>query len=532
MHRLLRCAGVLAAALCALPAAAQETSIPNLEAWSFTGFKSVDGQFYYMLRQERNVYDLFHLELYSRDLKKLSTTDVRLGRNGKLLAARAVGDYAVFCFYNGKTGQLLKFDANGQKSQDVAVPAADVFGSITAIEPAGGGDFYVAYPIDADKKGYSVARYGADFKPKWQKDYAPEKGKYQLKMFRADATHAYAIDDYSKTGWEVACLDGTTGAEKARPALPTAPNLLEPTLASIDKAGRLLLSGTYVDKSSPRPVVSVQTEETPPREGFFTSAYSPEGKEEFLTATPYTKELGQQLNSRSSIQIFTVRNYPGLKLHELVERPGGGYTLIGETFKTYGYNDTDYQLAGGTKTAAPAAPNSSFGSMGGFGVANTRRYILDFVLMQLDAQGKITSIKRIPKPYKLYQNRSIGNGPEEFDKRLAYSYRFMYQSTPAQEPRLVFLNWHQNLQYVNTIGSTDTRDNLFTRLYLDQPVVPADKDRGELTVREFEDEVTAHNVDLFYDEVLPNVPGKFVYSHYDKARQTLFLRLLDVPGLK
>ncbi|RAK70181.1 hypothetical protein [Hymenobacter edaphi] len=523
--------GLLLALLAAGPAVAQDVTIPDVEAWSFTGFKSADGQLYYTMRQERNVYDLFHLELYGRDLKKLSTTDVRLGRNGKLLTARAVGDKTVFCFYNGKDGTLLQFNAAGQKTQDIHVPLADVFGSITALEPAGtGGDFYLAYPIDADKKGYSVARYGADFKPKWQKDFAPEKGKYQLRRFAADDAHVYAIDEYSKAGWEVACLDGATGAEKARPALPAAPSEVLPNIARVDKAGRLLLAGPYADKS-PRPAVYTEKPDAPPRGGFFSMGLSPEGKQEFLTTTPYTEELGQQLNSRSSVAVFTVRNYPGIKLHEILEKPGGGYQLVGETYKNFGYNDADYERAGGMKSApAPAAnSNSSFGSMGGFGIGNTRSYILDFVVLDLDAQGKVQAIRRIPKPYKLYQNRSVGGGPEDWSQRTMYSYRFL---APGATPRLVYLNWHQNLQYVNSVALTDKRDDLFSRLYLDQPVVPADKDRGELTVREFEHEVAAPNQDLAYDDVLPHAPGKLLYSHYDKAAKTLRLQVLDVPGLK
>jgi hypothetical protein len=512
------------------PAAAQDVTIPGVEAWAYNGFKSVDGQFFYMLRQERNVYDLFHLELYGRDLKKLSTTDVRLGRNGRLLTARAIGDKAVFCFYNGKAGQLLQFDAAGQKTQDAPVPLADVFGSITALEPAGGGEFYLAYPIDAEKKGYAVARYGTDFKPKWQKDFAPEKGKYQLRHFAADATHAYAVDEYSKAGWEVACLDGTTGAEKARPALPAAPSEVAPSLARVDKTGRLLLAGPYADKT-PRPAVYTEKPGAPPRTGFFTLGLSAEGKEEFFHIMPYTEELGNRLNSHSSIPIFTVRNYPGLKLHEIVEKPGGGYTLIGETYKNFGFTDTDYEQAGGTKNGAPAPGNNNYASTG-YGYGNNRRYILDFVVLELSAQGKLENLRRLPKPYKMYMNRSVGNGPEDYEKRTTYSYRFLHQPNPAQPPRLVFMNWHQNQQYVNSIGLTEARDNLFTRLYLDQPVVEPAQDRGELTVREFQHDVAAPNQDLAYDDVLPYTPGKFLFTHYDKAAKTLRLQVLDVPGLQ
>ncbi len=525
-RRLLLRGLLLAGALGSLrPAAAQDVTIANLEPAFYRGFKSVDGQLYYLLRPERNQYDLFHLEIYGRDLQKKATTDVRLGRSWSLQATRVVGDFTYFYFFTGKEGLLVKLDAAGKQVQEVRFPGAgDNFGS-AAIAPAAGGDFYLTYPVDPGKLGFAVARYGPDLAKRWQKDYVPEKGKYNLHQFQADAAHAYAVIDNTKASYEVVCLDGATGNETSRKELLAvgAPNLLVPDLASLDKAGHLLLTGYYGDV--PKSAFSAPTKaaDAVPTGGYFVLSLAPDGNPDFLSRLSFATELAGKLNTHSTLQPYTVNDYPGLRLHTLLPRPGGGYSLVGETYKMFFFTDPQYTAAGGTRAAVPG---------GGAGPGPPRRDVLDFVVLDLTAQGKLEAIRRIPKPYKIYEDHSAGPVPRDFTEQLVYAYRFLYQPDPAQLPEVVFLNWHQNLLYVNTLKpSTDVRDNIFTRRYLGQPAVPAGPDRGELTALSFSPTFTSPPAESFYyDEILPGAPGKFVYSHYDPASYTLHLQVLDVPG--
>ncbi|WBO86703.1 hypothetical protein [Hymenobacter yonginensis] len=513
--------------LAALPAAAQEATISDLGASYYRGFRTVEGQVYFMLRQERNVYDLFHLEVYGRNLQKKGTTDVRLGRNWYQGDARMVGDQAVFYFFTGKEGLLLTVDATGQKFKEVRFPANDVWMSQAVIMPAGNGDFYLAYPFDSGNTGYAVARYGPDLSVKWKKDYAPEKGKYRVRFAQADAAHVYVVADHTKGTFEVVCLDGPTGAEQLHQDLPAEATSLTPTFAGLGSNGHLLLTGTYAETAQKTPLVSVSSANMPPRGGLFTLALGPDGKPDFLTRLSYAQDLAGKLNTRSTLPQFTVGETPGVKVHAFLPRPGGGYALLGETFKTFSFTDPQYEAAGGVR-----AP----GLNGTAGPGPLRRDILDFVVFQFTAQGQLESLRRIPKPYKIYSDQAVGGGGNaEFNNKTVYAYRFLYQRDPAKLPEVVFFNWHQGLLYVNSLKpATDARDNLFTRRYLDQPAVPGGPDLGELTVRTYSNDI-AGAIDyapaaLFFDEVLPHAPGKFLYSHYDPATSRLHLQVLDVPG--
>jgi hypothetical protein len=509
------------------PAAAQEATISDLGASYYRGFRTVEGQMYFMLRQERNVYDLFHLEIYGRDLQKKGTTDLRLGRNWFQGDARMVGDQAVFYFFTGKEGLLLTVDATGQKFKEVRFPANDILVSQATLVPAGNGDFYLAYPFDPGKTGYVVARYGPDLTVKWKKDYAPEKGKYRVRFLQADAANVYVVADHTKGTYEVVCLDGATGTEKLHQDLPAEATPLTPTFASLNPAGHLLLAGTYAEPLQKTPIVSVSSNNAPPRGGLFMLAMGPDGKQDFLTRMSYATDLAGKLNTHSTIQQFTVGDVPGVKMHALLPRPGGGYALMGETFKTFSFVDTQYEAAGGVR--APGMNGSS-------GPGPLRRDILDFVVFQFTPQGQLESFRRIPKPYKIYSDQAMGGGGNaEFNNKTVYAYRFLYQRDPAQLPELVFFNWHQDLLYVNSVKpATDVRDNLFTRRYLDQPALAGGPDQGEFTVRTYSNDI-AGAIDyapaaLFFDEVLPHAPGKFLYSHYDPATSRLHLQVLDVPG--
>jgi hypothetical protein len=431
-----------------------------------------------------------------------------------------VGDNGVFYFFTGKEGLLVQLNAAGQKTKEVRVPASDVFGSVVSIKPAGNGDFYLTYPIDADKKGYVVARYGPDLTAKWQKEFAPDKGKYRVRYFEATPAAVYAVVDNSKAGLEVSCLDGATGAEKSRLELQPAASGFEPTMTAVDPAGQLLVAGTYRDQQKTA-FISTEKPGTPPPGGLFVLGLGPDGKQAFVSRMSYAADLAGKLNTRSTLQPFTVGEVPALKLHALVPRPGGGYAFIGETYKVFTFTNPQYDAAGGVR-----APGT-----GGVGPGPERRNILDFVVLELSAQGQLQSLRRIPKPYKIYQNHNPGGGPKEFENETAFAYRFLQQPDPAKLPEVVFLNWHQNLLYVNSLKTgTDTRDNLFTRRYLDQPAVPGAADRGELTVRSFSNDINKPPVELFYDEILPHAPGKFVYSHYEPSKSSLRLQVLDLPG--
>ncbi|WP_345053695.1 hypothetical protein [Hymenobacter glaciei] len=513
-------AGVL---LAGRPGAAQDVTLTGLDASVYRGFKTVEGQVYYMLRQG-STYDLFQLEIYGRDLQKKATTEVRLGRNWNLQATRVVGEFTYFYFFTGKEGLLLKLDATGKQVQEARFPGTGDYFGLAAMEPAGGGDFYITYPIDPGKLGFVVARYGSDLTAKrWQKEYLPEKGKYNVHQFQADATHAYAVLDNTKASYEVVCLDGLTGNETSRKELLGlgAPNLLVPNLASLDKAGHLILAGYY--GNVPKSVLSapVKVENATPTDGYFVLSLAPEGTPDYLSRLSFATELAGKLNTHSTIQPYTVGDYPGLKLHALLPRPGGGYALVGETYKMFFFTDPLYSAAGGTRAPGPG---------GAAGPGPPRRDVLDFVVLDLTTQGKLEAVRRIPKPYKIYEDHSAGPVPREFTDKLVYSYRFLYQPDPAKLPQVVFLNWHQNLLYVNTLKpATDVRDNIFTRRYLGQPAVPAGPDRGELTTLSFAPTFQTPPGEFFYDEVLPHAPGKFVYSHFDPAKSALHLQVLDVP---
>ena len=511
------------AALAGRPAAAQDVTLTGLDASVYRGFKTVDGQVYYMLKQGSS-YDKFLLEIYGRDLQKKATTEVILPRSWSLQATRVVGDFTYFYFFTGKEGLLLKLDASGKQVQEVRFPGGgDNFG-LAAIEPAGSGDFYLTYPIDPGKLGLVVARYGADLTAKrWQKEYLPEKGKYNLHQFVADAAHVYAVLDNTKASYEVVCLDAVTGAEVSRKELLAVgtPNLLVPSLASLDKAGHLLLAGYY--GNVPKSVFStpVKVENAVPTDGYFMLSMGPEGTPDYLSRLSFATELAGKLNTHSTIQSYTVGDYPGLKLHTLLPRPGGGYALVAETYKKFNFTNPLYTEAGGVRVGGPnGAP----------GPGPDRQDILDFVVLDLTAQGKLEAVRRIPKPYKLYEDHSAGPVPREFTDKLAYTYRFLYQPDPAQLPQVVFMNWHQNLLYVNTLKpATDTRDNIFTRRYLGQPAVLANRDRGELTTLSYAPTFQTPPGEFFYDVVLPHAPGKFVYAHFDPVQSSLHLQVLDVP---
>ncbi|HEX8326613.1 MAG TPA: hypothetical protein VF629_03655 [Hymenobacter sp.] len=510
----------------ARPAAAQQATISDLGAGYYRGFRTVDGQLYFMLRPERNTFDLFHLEIYGRDLQKKGSTDLRLGRGWFQGDARMVGDQAVFYFFTGKEGLLLTVDATGQKFKEVRFPANDVLVSQAALVPAGGSDFYLAYPFDPGKTGYVVARYGPDLTVKWKKEYAPEKGKYRVRFVQADAAHVYVVADHTKGTYEVVRLDGATGTETFHQDLPAEATPLTPTFAGLSAAGHLLLTGSYAEPAQKTPLVSVTSTTAPPSGGLFMLALGPDGKPDFLTRLSYARELAGKLNTHSTLQQFTVGEVPGVKVHALLPRPGGGYALLGETFKNFSFTDPQYEAAGGVR-----AP----GLNGAAGPGPLRRDILDVVVLQFTPQGQLESLRRIPKPYKIYNDQSLGGGNAEFNSKGVYAYRFLYQRDPAQLPELVVFNWHQDLLYVNSIKpATDARDNLFTRRYLDQPAVAGGPDRGEFTARSYANDLGG-SIDyapaaLFFDEVLPHAPGKFLYTHFDPATSRLHLQVLDVPG--
>ena len=285
----------------ARPARAQEAVIEKVDQWSFTGLRDVGGQFYYFLRGVRNKPGELVLELYDRDLKRLSATTVTLGYYTTLHGTGLVGGAAVFFFQSGDKARLLKFDGAGQKVGETSFGAESVFGSRVYVQAVGAaGDFYAAYPVQTNKKGFMVIRYGPDLAAKWQKEFSPEKGRYQLKGFEATDATVYALADYSKEGYRVIALDGATGAERGQQPLPAPELELTPDLTALDAAGNLLVAGAYVEKTGAR------------ADGFFTLKVSSTGQPGGLGKTPYSADVVELLRSHSTLTDVVTPDKPRL----------------------------------------------------------------------------------------------------------------------------------------------------------------------------------------------------------------------------
>lgn len=385
-----------------MPARAQEVTLTDVSARSFSGVRSINGQYYYTIcygeKTENKGMANFVLSLFDKDLKAINTTKLEVSKNSELAGSAFTGKYFLFIFadINRKTRSLFVLDASGnvkqQKVEEDVRRALLIPENYPDVHVISEEEFLLVRPEKEKKFGYEVERLSADLQSKWQKEFYPEKGVWFLEDSKMANARLYLLRQEKPNGRYARFFTSSIQAinlENGDVAYTT-PLVNDnvygfPSFIQSAPNGQVVTGGVYFDKGQYNEKTS---------DGFFFSILDQEGKTKNTTSMTW-KQIQDQYRDDALFELFNGKTR--VLAEDVLVKKDGTFMLIGETFrKSRSASSTGSAETNLLRTAGSLSGNSMFSGSGGN--SNDRGFtVLDFMFFQFDAQGKLTAVQKVSK---------------------------------------------------------------------------------------------------------------------------------------
>ena len=401
MKRIFQTVAVATMLTCAVFSAwAQEITLEDVSNRGFDGVHVQVGQgaytFYFGEKSESKGMAFFWLEIFDLELNSINKVKIEISKNSKLASSTFTGSNFLFAFNDAskKTSTYITFDKTGnviEKRVTEKVKMA-LLSEENAPQffPAGDDEFLVIQPIKEKKTGYSIQRFNTKFEQKYSFEYTPEKGAWKAVTSELKGDKLYVIQERrqsltskSYTNF-ILCYDIATGKEIYACDLYDGEDSGFPNFFNVDDEGVVTSGGMFFKG---------EKFDNKNSDGIFFLTLDHGGKRMAYSKTSW-KTVKDNIKGEFSSAVFGGKTK--MVLHNIVKKADGTYTIIGESFRKS--NDANMAGLGGLKMAG--------GMSGGAGTSGNPSEsvgftIMDFIMFNYDASGKMISIDKIEKPNRV-----------------------------------------------------------------------------------------------------------------------------------
>jgi hypothetical protein len=378
---------------------AQSVTLEKVSSRGFNGVKSVPGKAYYTFyfgeKTETKNMANFVLELYDLNLKKINTATIELTKNSELAGSCFSGENFLFVFTDitKKTLSMITLDEKGvvvqkkvQEDVNRGLLSPDNYSNLLA---ADNGEFIIIRPIKEKKLGYVIERMDKNLATKWSKEFAPEKGSWEVLTSKINEDRLYLLRHDKKSvngsGFEntIYCYETKAGEEVYSYKLYDGEASGFPSVMNVDEKGNLVTGGMYFN--------GTKFDESN-SDGLFFLVLDRTGK-----STAYSKTTWKTVQDKiaGAYSSALIGGKTKVLVEDVVRKNDGTYTIISETFRKS--NNANLAGSGMAKMALGGKSNTSSTGLDGKEVGFT---IMDFVFFNFDKTGTMTSLAKIDKSEK------------------------------------------------------------------------------------------------------------------------------------
>ncbi|MBA9075726.1 DUF6770 family protein [Rufibacter quisquiliarum] len=380
--------------------AAQTLELKNVTRQGFEGLKPLDKNGYYLQFIEgakgsgKTAKQLLHLYILDNPLKIASDFVLELSPNETVDDVAFNGGNFMVIYSNplARTRTMKVVDKQGKEiaTKKIEKLPYRTAGRSSAIEPVGAADFLVINYVKDKKFGYSVERFDEKLESKYSQLQIPEKKKIYPVDYTLSGNRLYVLEyvdadasDYFE--YHLAAFDLATGSLLKSQDLKSADGKAFGFATFVKPApnGGAVTGGMYFD--SPK----VQKANS---DGFFAAQMKPDGTLDFS----YTNwdQVKNVVKDKSTAAMWGGKTKTFM--HDLVVKPDGSYTLIGENYRRGDSDLAGEQSKNGLAIASKALKVTDLS--GGGEPSEEAVTVAEFVLIDYDAQNKFTGVRKIDKP--------------------------------------------------------------------------------------------------------------------------------------
>lgn len=490
---------------------AQTAEYNDVSSFSFEGIKTEDGKVFYRTyygpAQPDTPYN-YVIEIYNADLKRIGNERVSVKYFSSVLGVTAHNGGLLFSLESGKEILIYHFNAQGKKVWDKVMEIDKGKFTSGEVVSLGNNGFALVRP-DKDKKGgFRVHGFDNEMKEKWTQAYFPDKGNIDAKKVQkagdklAVLTHNSAGTFSNTYEQKVYVFSATDGKLLYEQEIITDEKQGKVQDFVLNSDGSTFFIGYRFDPVKPYDALASH---------LFYTAFDAAGNQQYFREYSLIEELANSILSDRSKRYFAPEDPPMLSFQD-IKHTGNGYRIVAEAFK---YQSFPAPTPSAGATIAQSGPSEI--------------HILDYVIMNISADGKMTDIKRLAKPYKkirvegLSAGTSAATAEKFFKKYNLFSYRYMNEVDG--EPQLVSLNWSQNSPYIGFTSLDARHENVLNRIHLNKTI--SGRETGDLTTYLFTKNESGIQHPPHQYNILPyNKPGKAMY--YDWAGGALAMKVIDL----
>lgn len=426
---------------------AQEITLEDISNRSFDGVHVQEGQgaytFYFGEKSESKGMAFFWLEIFDLELNRINKVKLEISKRSELASSTFTGSNFLFAFndVSKRTSTYITLDKSGNvidkrvtEKVKMALLSKD---NAPQFFPAGEDEFVVIQPIKEKKVGYTIERINTKFEEKYTFNYTPDKGAWKAVTAQMKGDKLYLIQERRKSLTSktytnfILCYDLATGKELYAYDLFDGEDSGFPNFFNVDNQGVLTSGGMFFKGEKFDPKNS---------DGIFFLTLDVSGER-----TAYSKTSWKQVKEdiRGDFSSALIGGKTKMILHNIVKKADGTYTIIGESFRKS--NDANMAGMGALKMAGGMG-----GSAGASQVESIGFTIMDFVLFNYDAAGKMVSIDRIEKP-----NRALTIKGKVAEKKGLEIALFMKEAKMFCYRSVIEDGGKQYIFYVNRDGAKD-----------------------------------------------------------------------------
>lgn len=508
----------------------QKVTIEGLSARSFSGVKSINGQYYYTFyfgeKTENKGMANFVLALYDADLNPVKTAEIEISKDSRLAGSSFNGQYFLFRFSDlvrnkrttitmDKDGNVIKNDV--EEKVRAALLVADNDPDVHALNES---EFLIISPEREKKFGYEVSIVDKDLNVKWANSFFPDKGSWSIEDTRIVGDKLYLLrrekpsligDKYT---YAVQGIKLTDGAEVYTTELKDEDDGGFPNFINVNNEGVVATGGMYFKKGKYDEKNS---------DGLFFALIDQDGKITKMSKTSW-KEVKDEIKGDFSSAL--VGGKTKVLVEDIIRKDDGTYIVVAETFRKSAADETGAGAL--TKLGGMSSSKGSADGDKGFTV-------MDFAFFNFDANGTLTGIDKVEKETKeaiIKGSLADKNGLElaqELYKRKFFSYRTTMMVDGKQYIMYKNLDGFKTKAYFLPVGSTST--NGAGSIDMDKwmseglnKVGKVAKWTGQSMKAEFGSEEfgTPKNTEL-YKNVIPAKPGYVLIYNFFNGKMDIWL---------
>lgn len=494
----------------ALPIFSQTAEFTDLSRYEFTGVKTEDGKLFYTTysagQADGSNYNIA-IHIFDTSLNRITHELIPVKYFHGVSEVIEHNGGLIFYLASGREGIMLYYDQTGKKQWQETLDVGKMSNNEVKLSSLGSRGFVLVQPSSEKRRdGFIATAFDNTNQPLWTYSDFPERGNIGFSSVQTAGDFVLITGGYNRGAFSSEfdqrfyLLSATDGSLKTQQFVAGTDDNGHAVDWMLNEDGSTFVVGYMYDKDQGYRMAA---------EKLFYASYSADGKENFKYNFDLKEDLETYLVTDRTRNMANLSGSPLVHFHK-IEKTEAGYRILGELYQ--------YQL----KPAPPA------GSGGTAGARDGTLYIMDYVVINIQENGRFQNIQRIGKPYKRIDaeghlvTQAVRSGSYFNDFNL-FGYRWMQEIEGEQS--IISINWRNQKPYIGQSSMTAGYEDILKRNYLERDL-PL-KTSGQVSTFHFIKSGMQEPHETYQFNILP-YKGENRYLSYEMDMGVLRMEVMDL----